>query len=53
VQAKIERQIGCPAMLGYGAKLNAAETEEGLLSSLVPLFFDFVFDNFIFIALIS
>jgi hypothetical protein len=27
--------IGRPAKLGYGAKLNAAETEGGLLSSLV------------------
>ena len=38
MQAKIEHQkIGRPAKLGYGAKLNAAKTEGGLLSSLVTL----------------
>lgn len=29
------KQIGRPAKLGYGAKLNVAKTEGGLLSSLV------------------
>jgi hypothetical protein len=43
--------IGCPAMLGYGAKLNAAETEEGLLSPLVfALFYDLILDNFYYIG---
>jgi hypothetical protein len=47
-------KIGRPAKLGYGAKLNAAGTEGGLLSSLVylikpfltfSLWYDFSFEG--------